>query len=209
MLVIAIAKGRFLAPSLKLLSTAEIQFEEDLATSRRLIFDSRDSKYRVILVKPVDAPSYVEHGAADIGITGRDVLLESKADVLQPLDLGFGNCKIAVAAPKGTQSIDETDHPALRVATKYPNIALEFFNSRSIPVEIIPLSGSIELAPQIALADRIVDLVETGKTLAENGLEVLEVIAYSSARLIINRASYQTKRDEITNMVQKLENLAS
>ena len=128
---------------------------------------------------------------------------------LQPLDLGFGNCKIAVAAPKGTKSIDETDHPALRVATKYPNIALEFFNSRSIPVEIIPLSGSIELAPLIALADRIVDLVETGKTLAENGLEVLEVIAYSSARLIINRASYQTKRGEITNMVQKLENLAS
>ena len=117
------------------------------------------------------------------------------------------SCKIAVAAPKGTKSIDGTDHPTVRVATKYPNIALEFFNSRSIPVEIIPLSGSIELAPQIALADRIVDLVETGKTLAENGMEVVEVIADSSARLVINRASYQTKREEIAGMVGKLEKL--
>ena len=105
------------------------------------------------------------------------------------------------------KSIDGTDHPTVRVATKYPNIALEFFNSRGIPVEIIPLSGAIELAPQIALADRIVDLVETGKTLAENGLEVVEVIADSSARLVINRASYQTKREEIAGMVQKLEKL--
>ena len=205
--MIAVAKGRFLAPSLELLSRAGIEFEEDLATSRRLIFDSRDSRYRVILVKPIDAPTYVEYGAADMGITGRDVLLESGADLFQPLDLGFGRCKIAVAAPKGTKSIDGTDHPTVRVATKYPNIALEFFNSRSIPVEIIPLSGSIELAPQIALADRIVDLVETGKTLAENGMEVVEVIADSSARLVINRASYQTKREEIAGMVEKLEKL--
>ena len=205
--MIAVAKGRFLAPSLELLSRAGIEFEEDLATSRRLIFDSRDSRYRVILVKPIDAPTYVEYGAADMGITGRDVLLESGADLFQPLDLGFGHCKIAVAAPKGTKSIDGTDHPTVRVATKYPNIALKFFNSRSIPVEIIPLSGSIELAPQIALADRIVDLVETGKTLAENGMEVVEVIADSSARLVINRASYQTKREEIAGMVGKLEKL--
>ena len=205
--MIAVAKGRFLAPSLELLSRAGIEFEEDLATSRRLIFDSRDSRYRVILVKPIDAPTYVEYGAADMGITGRDVLLESGADLFQPLDLGFGHCKIAVAAPKGAKSIDGTDHPTVRVATKYPNIALKFFNSRSIPVEIIPLSGSIELAPQIALADRIVDLVETGKTLAENGMEVVEVIADSSARLVINRASYQTKREEIAGMVGKLEKL--
>ena len=205
--MIAVAKGRFLAPSLELLSRAGIDFEEELATSRRLIFDSRDSRCRVILVKPIDAPTYVEYGAADMGITGRDVLLESGADLFQPLDLGFGHCKIAVAAAKGTKSIDGTDHPTVRVATKYPNIALKFFNSRSIPVEIIPLSGSIELAPQIALADRIVDLVETGKTLADNGMEVVEVIADSSARLVINRASYQTKREEIAGMVQRLEKL--
>ncbi len=207
MLVIAVAKGRFLAPSLELLSRVGIEFEEDLATSRRLIFDSLDSQCRVILVKPIDAPTYVEYGAADMGITGRDVLMESGADLFQPLDLGFGHCKIAVAAPKGTKSIDGTDHPTVRVATKYPNITLEFFNSRGIPVEIIPLSGSIELAPQIALADRIVDLVETGNTLAENGMEVVEVVADSSARLIINRASYQTKRVEIAGMLQKLEKL--
>jgi len=203
-LVIALCKGRFLEPSLELLARTGIRFSEDVASSRKLIFDSEDKRHRVVLVKPADVPTYVEYGAADIGIAGRDVLLETRADVLQPLDLNFGHCKIAVAGPKGTRSINGTDHPTVRVATKYPHITIDYYNARGIPVEIIPLSGSIELAPLIGLADRIVDVVQTGRTLNENGLEILEVIAESSARLLINRAGYQTKREEVRGLIEAL-----
>ena len=212
MLVIALCKGRFLEPSLDLLQRTGIRFLDDVASSRKLIFDSAasaDNLYRVVLVKPADVPTYVEYGAADIGIAGRDVLLETRADVLQPLDLNFGHCKLAVAGPKGTSSVNGSGQPTIRIATKYPNITLDFYNSRGIPVEIIPLSGSIELAPLIGLADRIVDLVETGRTLKENGLEILEVIAESSARLLINRAGYQTKRDEVRRLIQALEKVVA
>lgn len=204
MLVIAIAKGRFLEPSLELLSRIGIGFDEDPAASRRLIFDSSDGRCRVILVKPVDAPTYVEYGAADAGIAGRDVLLEAGADVLQPLDLGFGKCQIAVAAENAHATLD-CDRPVVRVATKYSRVTMDYFNARGIPVELIPLSGSIELAPLVGLADRIVDLVETGQTLRENGMKILDVIAESSARLMVNRASYQTKRSEIVRLIADLE----
>ena len=205
MLVIALCKGRFLDPSLEMLGRAGIRFSEDVAASRKLIFVSEDGRHRVVLVKPTDVPTYVEYGAADIGIAGRDVLLESRADVLQPLDLNFGHVKIAVAGPRGTLSINGNDNPTVRIATKYPHITMDYYNARGIPVEIIPLSGSIELAPLMGLADRIVDLVETGRTLKENGLEILEVIAESSARLLINRAGYQTKRNEVRELIQALE----
>jgi ATP phosphoribosyltransferase len=205
MLVIALCKGRFLEPSLNLLARTGIRFPDDLASSRKLIFNSDEARYRAVLVKPVDVPTYVEYGAADIGIAGRDVIMESRADLLQPLDLNFGHCKIAVAGPKTAHSINGSDHPTVRVATKYPRITLDYYNARGIPVEIIPLSGSIELAPSIGLADRIVDLVETGRTLKDNGLEILEVIAESSARLVINRAGYQTKRGEVLSLIQALE----
>ena len=208
MLVIALCKGRLLEPSLDMLARARICFSEDVASSRKLIFNSDDQRFRVVLVKPADVPTYVEYGAADIGIAGRDVLLESRADVLQPLDLKFGYCKIAVAGPNGTRAKARdtiADSPTIRVATKYPRIAMDYYNSRGIPVEIIPLSGSIELAPLIGLADRIVDLVETGRTLKDNGLEIVEIIAESSARLLINRAGYQTKRDEVLHLIQGLE----
>jgi ATP phosphoribosyltransferase len=224
LLVIALCKGRFLDPSLELLARAGIRFSDDVATSRKLIFESEDQRCRAVLVKPVDVPTYVEYGAADIGIAGRDVLLESSADVLQPLSLNFGYCKIAIAGPNPTRAkaLDyvpeptsgthvaegfspRSNGPTLRIATKYPRITLDYYNARGIPVEIIPLSGSIELAPLIGLADRIVDLVETGRTLKENGLEILEVIAESSARLLINRAGYQTKREEVLRLIQALE----
>ena len=207
MLVIALCKGRFLEPSLNLLQQAGIRFSEDVASSRRLIFNSEDQRFRAVLVKPADVPTYVEYGAADVGIAGRDVIMESRADLLQPLDLNFGYCKIAVAGPNGVQSINGSEHPTIRVATKYPRITMDYYNARGIPVEIIPLSGSIELAPLIGLADRIVDLVETGRTLKDNGLEIVEVIAESSARLLINRAGYQTKRDEVLHLIQALENV--
>lgn len=205
MLVIALCKGRFLEPSLETLARAGIRFGEDVISSRKLIFDSEDELFRVVLVKPADVPTYVEYGAADTGIAGRDVIMESRADLLQPLDLNFGHCKIAIAGPKGADSIDGSQHNTVRVATKYPRITLDYYNARGIPVEIIPLSGSIELAPLIGLADRIVDLVETGRTLKENGLDILDVIAESSARLLINRAGYQTKREEMLRLIAALE----
>jgi ATP phosphoribosyltransferase len=215
MLVIALCKGRFLEPSLDLLARAGIHFSEDVASSRKLIFESDDKRHRVFLVKPADVPTYVEYGAADIGIAGRDVLLETRADVLQPLDLKFGYCKIAVAGPRGQTPRPLNDGtrgltpPTIRIATKYPHITMDYYNALSIPVEIIPLSGSIELAPLIGLADRIVDVVETGRTLKENGLEILEVIAETTARLLINRAGYQTKREEVRSLIQALEKVVA
>jgi len=207
-----------------MLSRANIRFPEDVAQSRKLIFDSDDKRFRAVLVKPADVPTYVEYGAADIGIAGRDVIMESPADLLQPLDLGFGYCKLVVAGSKETRAEarayeqagtsepnvvagfgPRSDSPTIRVATKYPRITLDYYNRRGIPVEIIALAGSIELAPLIGLADRIVDLVETGRTLKENGLEIVEVIAESSARLLVNRAGYQTKREEVLALLRTLE----
>jgi ATP phosphoribosyltransferase len=206
--VIALAKGRMMEQSLDLLASADIRFSENVATSRKLIFDAQDGKHRVVLVKPADVPTYVEYGAADAGIAGLDVILESRADLVQPLTLDFGRCKLAVAAPRGV-ALSASENPTVRVATKYPHIAMEYFNARGIPVEIIYLSGSIELAPLLGLADRIVDLVESGRTLRENGLEIVEVIAESSARLVVNRASYQTKRDEVLKFIDALNKAKS
>jgi ATP phosphoribosyltransferase len=200
-LVVAIAKGRLLELSLELFEKAGIRFSDNVLTSRKLIFDADDGKHRIVLVKPSDVPTYVEYGAADAGIAGLDVLMESGTDVVQPLGLNFGYCKIAVAAQKGVKTISGSELPTVRVATKYPNITMDFFNSRGIPVEIIALNGSIELAPLLGLADRIVDLVESGQTLKENGLEIVEVIAESSARLIVNRASYQIQRSEVLELI--------
>jgi ATP phosphoribosyltransferase len=206
--VIALAKGRMMEQSLDLLASAGIGFSEDVATSRKLVFDAKDGKHRVVLVKPADVPTYVEYGAADAGIAGLDVVLESRADLVQPLTLDFGRCKLAVAAPRGV-ALSASENPTVRVATKYPHIAMEYFNGRGIPVEIIYLSGSIELAPLLGLADRIVDLVESGRTLKENGLEIVEVIVESSARLLVNRASYQTKREEVLTFIDTLNKARS
>jgi ATP phosphoribosyltransferase len=208
MLVIALAKGRLLEKALDLLDGAGIRFAEDVATSRKLIFDAVDGQYRVVLVKPADVPTYVEYGAADAGIAGLDVVLESRADLVQPIALNFGRCKLAVAAPAGV-TLSASENPTVRVATKYPHLTMEYFNARGIPVEIIYLSGSIELAPLLGLADRIVDLVESGRTLKENGLEIVEVMLEISARLVVNRASYQTKRQEVLKFIQSLNQATS
>jgi ATP phosphoribosyltransferase len=161
-----------------------------------------------VLVKPADVPTYVEYGTADAGIVGVDVLIESRADLMQPLALNFGRCKLAVAAPAGV-TLSPSENPTVRVATKYPHITMNYFNARGIPVEIIYLSGSIELAPLLGLADRIVDLVESGRTLKENGLEIVEVILDSSARVVVNRAAYQTKRTEVLKFIEVLNQATS
>jgi ATP phosphoribosyltransferase len=207
MLTIAIAKGRMQDDALALLERAGVRVSEDARNSRRLAITDDSGRYRFIFVKPADVPVYVEHGIADCGVVGRDVLLESRADLLLPLDLGIARCRIVVAAADAeimTRSLG-----MLRVATKYSQIAATHFGSRGIPVEIIQLSGSVELAPALGLADLIVDVVETGRTLRENGLKVVEEIAESTGRLVVNRASYQLKSDAVTQLVQALEAGAS
>lgn len=207
MLTIAIAKGRMQDDALALLARAGIRVSDVARNSRRLALTDDSGQYRFIFVKPADVPVYVEHGIADCGVVGRDVLLESQADLLLPLDLGIARCRIVVAAADAeimTRSLG-----MLRVATKYSQIAATHFGTRGIPVEIIQLSGSVELAPALGLADLIVDLVETGRTLQENGLKVVEEIAVSTGRLVVNRASYQLKSEAVTQLVQALETVLS
>lgn len=192
--------------ALALLARAGIRLNDGL-NSRRLALMDETLSYRFIFVKPADVPVYVEHGIADCGIVGRDVLLESEADLLLPLDLGISRCRIVVAAPDPEAMTNVQG--MIRVATKYAHIARAHFGARGIPVEIIQLSGSVELAPALGLADMIVDLVETGVTLRENGLTVIEEIAESTGRLVVNRASYQLKRDEVGRLVKVLEDVVS
>ena len=199
----ALSKGRIFDEAAALLKKAGIEMTSDV-NSRKLVIPDTQGRFRFFIVKPVDVPTYVEYGVADVGIAGRDVLLESNADVHQPLDLRIGLCKMVVASPKATAKQNYKDLSAVRIATKYPRVTTEYFTQRGVPVEIIPLSGSVELAPLLGLSDRIVDLVATGRTLAENGLEVIEPICDISARLVINRASYQIKRQSISELIQLL-----
>jgi ATP phosphoribosyltransferase len=201
MLTIAIAKGRMQQDALGLLARAGVRVGEEALASRRLAVEDERGRYRFVFVKPADVPVYVEHGIADCGVVGRDVLLETEADVLQPLDLKIGRCRIAVAAPEESQR-ERTG--VLHVATKYPHIAAAHFGSRGVPVEIIELSGSVELAPVLGLSDCIVDLVETGRTLAENGLAVVETITETTGRLVVNRASYQLKAEAVGELIRDL-----
>ena len=206
MITIAIGKGRMQESALALLARAGIRLSDGV-NPRRLALMDETQQYRFIFVKPADVPVYVEHGIADCGIVGRDVLLESEADLLLPLDLGISRVRIVVAAPN-PQAMTNVQG-MIRVATKYAQIARAHFGARGIPVEIIQLSGSVELAPALGLADMIVDLVETGVTLKENGLTVVEEIAESTGRLVVNRASYQLKSDEVSRLVSALEAVVS
>ena len=205
MITIAIAKGRMQDSALSLLARAGIRVSEHAINSRRLALMDETGQYRFIFAKPADVPVYVEHGIADCGVVGRDVLLESEADVLLPLDLGIARCRIVVAAADAGAMTKVQG--MIRVATKYAQIARAHFGARGIPVEIIQLSGSVELAPALGLADMIVDLVETGVTLRENGLTVVEEIAESTGRLVVNRASYQLKSDEVGKLIKALESI--
>src|SRR6476469_2101065 len=202
MITIAIAKGRMQDDAIALLAKAGVRLSAESLASRKLALEDESGEYKFIFVKPADVPVYVEHGIADCGIVGRDVLLESEADVLLPLDLGIARCRIVVAALNPKAII--RSFGMLRIATKYVRIASEHFGARGIPVEIIPLSGSVELAPALGLADAIVDLVETGRTLKENGLCIVELIRESTGLLVLNRASYQLKAGEVTRLTNAL-----
>ncbi len=203
-LSVALSKGRLQEATLELLGRAGVEVDASEAGSRKLIFQDRSGCFQFFMVKPVDVPTYVEYGVADLGVAGWDVLLESEADVHQPLDLGIGRCVMAVAGPRSTARKNYRELSAVRIATKYPRITTDHFTRQGIPVEIIYLSGSVELAPRLGLSERVVDLVATGRTLAENGLEVIEPICDVSARLIVNRASYQVKRRAVSRLIQRL-----
>jgi ATP phosphoribosyltransferase len=204
-LTIAIAKGRLQSEVLDVLAGAGLRIPADAGSSRRLAIEDESGSNRFIFVKPADVPVYVEHGIADCGFVGRDVLLESQPDLLQPLTLDIGCCRVVVAAPS---ALPINGSGMLRVATKYPHIAARHFGNLGQPVEIIQISGSVELAPVLGMADCIVDLVETGRTLQENGLQIVDVITESSARLVVNRASYQLKAKTIGELIAALNTAA-
>ena len=194
MVNIALPKGRLGEKVYALLKNAGFACPELEESSRKLVFENKEKGVRYFWVKPSDVAIYVERGAADIGVAGKDILLEYGPDVYELLDLGIGKCRMAVAGPKGFRDDDTT---TLRVATKFPVIAQNYYNEKCRDIDIIKLNGSIELAPIMDLSDVIVDIVETGKTLYENNLEVLETIVPISARLIANMASVKFKAEAI------------
>lgn len=201
-LTIALSKGRLAELAAILLEGAGVDCAELKENSRKLILTDEKNKIRFFLAKPADVPTYVEYGAADIGVVGRDTLLEEGRDLYEVLNLGFGKCSMCVAGPKAL--LGRMDEITIsRVATKYPEVARQYFrHHRRESVEIIKLSGSIELAPLVGLADVIVDLVETGRTLKENGLVVLDEIAEISARLVVNRVSMKMESERIGALIE-------
>lgn len=203
MLTLALPKGRLLDPALARLAGMGIRGIEP--ASRRLLLTDEQAGLRFILLKPADIPTYVEYGAADLGIVGKDILLEQQPDVYEPVDLGFGFCRLVVAEPR---ELWERDDPArwswVRVATKYPRLTESYFSERGIQVEMVRLDGSIELAPLVGLAERIVDLVQSGETLRANGLVEVAEILRSTARLIVNRAAQKTAHRAVSRLLDDL-----
>lgn len=202
MITIAISRGRLLHDFAVIFKKAGFKVGEILDDSRKLIFEFPDKGIKAMIVRPTDVPAYVEYGAADCGIVGKDTLLEEKCNLYEPLDLKVGKCKLVVAAPKGYKI---NSSKLLRVATKYPSIAIDYFSKKGINAEIVKLYGSVELAPIVGLSDVIIDLTATGETLKKNNLEKLDDIADITARLVVNRVSMKVKSKEIKEFINKLK----
>ena len=203
-LTIAIAKGRLGDKGYELLKQIGLECKDLEEDSRKLILTNEENKVRYILVKAVDVPVYVERGAADLGIVGKDTIMEEERSFYEIADLKYGKCRFAAAALKGFE-IDSSK--TLRVASKYTNVARKFFLSKGMQVDMIKLNGSVELAPLIGLSDIVVDIVETGTTLKENGMEVIEEMYDISARLIANKVSFKVKNDRIKKIMDDLNEL--
>jgi ATP phosphoribosyltransferase len=202
MLTIALSKGRIFTETLPLLAQAGIEPVDDPEASRKLILDTSDAAVKLVIIRAADVPTYVEYGAADVGVAGKDVLLEHGGNGLyEPLDLGIARCRLMVAGPETAPASIRR----LRIATKYVNSTRQFYADRQEQVEIIKLYGSMELAPIVGLADRIVDVVDTGNTLKANGLVPLEHIADISSRLVVNKASMKMKHERITGFIADLK----
>ena len=197
-LTIALSKGRILKETLPLLETAGIRLLEDPAASRKLVFDTSRDDVKIIIIRATDVPPYLQYGAADIGVAGKDVLMGHGAEgIYEPLDLEIARCKLMVAALKDAPPVTGR----IRVATKFVNTARRYFASQGRQADVIKLYGAMELAPIVGLADRIVDIVDTGNTLRANGLEPTELIATISSRLVVNRASMKTRFREIQDII--------
>lgn len=207
-LTFALAKGRLANKSLEMFEKIGITCEEMKdKSSRKLIFTNEELGYRFFLAKANDVPTYVEYGAADIGIVGKDTILEEGRKLYEVLDLGIGRCRMCVCGPEAARDLLQ-HHELIRVATKYPAIAKDYFyNKKHQTVEIIKLNGSIELAPIVGLSEVIVDIVETGSTLRENGLTVLEEVCPLSARMVVNQVSMKRENERITRIIQDLKTL--
>ena len=205
-LTFALPKGRIMQDSMELFAKVGITCPEMDDPGRKLVFENHEDKLRFMAVRAQDVPTYVEYGCADVGVVGKDTLLEQDCDLYEPLDLQFGYCRMVVAEPK---ELSQGDDPAgwsnIRVASKYPNITERYFAAKGVQVEVIKLYGSIELAPLVGLSERIVDLVSTGGTLRENGMVEVETIAEITSRLIVNRASLKTKHQRLTRLIEGLE----
>lgn len=202
-LIIALSKGRILKETLPLFKEAGIEPLEDVTSSRKLIFDTTVENVKMIIIRATDVPSYVQFGGADIGVTGKDVLMEHGADGLyEPLDLGIAKCRLMTAAKKGSVS----PSGRIRVATKFVNLAKAYYSQQGIQTDIIKLYGAMELAPLLDLADEIVDIVDTGNTLKANGLEPRDMIHDISTRLVVNRASMKMKHAQIQPIIEKIKN---
>ncbi|MBU5298555.1 ATP phosphoribosyltransferase [Clostridium sporogenes] len=201
---IALTKGRLQKKAIEIFKTININTKELEDKGRKLIFNCENEEYNIefFLVKAKDVETYVEYGAADMGIVGKDTLMEANKEFYEVLDLNVGKCKFALAALPSFK-LDE-GYNKKKIATKYPNIAREYFRKKDMDVELIKIEGSVELGPIVGLADAIVDIVETGNTLRENGLVVVEDICEISARMIVNKASMKTKRDEIIKIIENI-----
>ncbi|HHW04094.1 MAG TPA: ATP phosphoribosyltransferase [Thermoanaerobacterales bacterium] len=200
-LTVALSKGRILGETIELFKRIKLNFDNVSEDSRKLVFEFKEYGMRLILSKPSDVPTFVEHGVADLGVAGKDVLLEDRKDVFELLDLKLARCRMVVAVPEDM----DPSTPIYRIATKYPHIAEGFFLKKAQPVEIIKLNGSVELGPLLGLADAIVDIVATGHTLKENHLKVQEVIYPISARLIANQVSFRLKSGHIQELLGKIK----
>ncbi len=205
-LTFALAKGRLAFKTLEILESIGITCEEIKdKDSRKLIFVNEEQKLKFFLAKASDVPTYVEYGAADIGVVGKDTILEENRDLYEVMDLGIGKCRMCVCGPESAGKLLNSGE-IIRVATKYPRIAKDYFqNKKHKTVEIIKLNGSIELAPIVGLSEVIVDIVETGTTLRENGLTVLEEVMPLSARMVVNRVSMKMQHDRIADIIEKLK----
>jgi ATP phosphoribosyltransferase len=206
-LTVALSKGTLLKPTIALMQRAGLPVEGLNTDSRNMVFTYEESHIKYIMCRPTDVPAYVEYGAADLGIVGKDVIVEQSKDVFEMVDLKYGYCRFVVAVPEPMRNYSIKDLNYKRVATKFPVVAERFFRSQGLQVEIITLHGNIELAPLMGLADMIVDIVSTGRTLKENNLVELVKIMDSTTRLISNRVSYRTKYELIQPLIEKMQTI--
>lgn len=200
---IALTKGRLERDTVAMFERIGFDCTAVHEKGRKLILPIGDNRFEVVLAKAADVITYVEHGVCDLGVVGKDTIIENGSSFYEVLDLGFGKCKFALAAPKGTDFY--SGYASKTIATKYPNVARSFFEGKGMDVKIIKMEGSVELAPLLGLSDAIIDIVETGSTLKENGLEVIEKVCDISARLIVNTASMKLRKQEIDTLINQME----